>query len=94
MVMVHLCRDAAFSGRLSHDTFFYGVGLEVLSCRSRWTFCKMEWQDGNRIKVFRHKHISCPGNKLEDIGRTTDADNAFVEDVARMYLTHQNGCWL
>ena len=31
MVMVHLCRDAAFSGRLSHDTFFYGVGLAVLS---------------------------------------------------------------
>lgn len=28
---VHLCRDAAFSGRLSHDTFFYSVGLAVLS---------------------------------------------------------------
>ena len=27
----------------------------------------------NQIKVFWHKHISCPGNKLEDIGRATDA---------------------
>lgn len=43
MVMVHLCRDAAFLGRLSHDTFFYGVGLAVLSCRSRWIFLK--WSD-------------------------------------------------
>ena len=34
---VHLCRDAAFSGRLSHDTFFYSVGLAVISWRSRWT---------------------------------------------------------
>lgn len=29
--LVHLCRDAAFFGRLSHDTFFYSVGLAVLS---------------------------------------------------------------
>ena len=35
MVMVHLCRNAAFPGRLSHDTFFDSVGLAVLSCRSR-----------------------------------------------------------
>ena len=27
---------------------------------------------------------------IEDIGRATGADKAFVEDVARMYLTHQN----
>ncbi|MDE7112677.1 MAG: hypothetical protein K2O57_00600 [Acetatifactor sp.] len=30
------------------------------------------------------------GYTLEDIGRTTGADKVFVEDVARMYLTHQN----
>lgn len=50
----------------------------------------MERQDGNRIKIFQHKHISYPGNKLEDIGRATGADKAFVADVDRMYLTHQN----
>ncbi len=27
---------------------------------------------------------------LEDVGQATGADKAFVEDVARMYLTHQN----
>ena len=30
------------------------------------------------------------GYTLEDVGRATGADKAFVEDVARMYLTHQN----
>lgn len=30
------------------------------------------------------------GYTLEDVGKATGADKAFVEDVARMYLTHQN----
>lgn len=30
------------------------------------------------------------GYTLEDVGRVTGADKAFVEDVARMFLTHQN----
>lgn len=30
------------------------------------------------------------GYTLEDVGRVTGADKIFVEDVARMYLTHQN----
>lgn len=30
------------------------------------------------------------GHTLEDISRATGADKTFVEDVARMYLTHQN----
>lgn len=30
------------------------------------------------------------GYTLENVGRATGADKAFVEDVARMYLTHQN----
>ena len=30
------------------------------------------------------------GYTLADIGRATGADKSFVEDVARMYLTHQN----
>ena len=30
------------------------------------------------------------GYTLEDARRATGADRAFVEDVARMYLTHQN----
>lgn len=30
------------------------------------------------------------GYALEDVGRATGADKTFVEDVARMYLTHQN----
>ena len=29
--LVHLCRDAALCGGLSHDTFFDSVGLAVLS---------------------------------------------------------------
>ena len=30
------------------------------------------------------------GYTLQDIERATGADQAFLEDVARMYLTHQN----
>ena len=51
MVMVHLCRDAAFSVRLSHDAFFYGVGLAVIPCRSRWTFCKADVREARECQI-------------------------------------------
>ena len=51
-------------------------------------------ESGHSRDVFRLvkkivKYID-KGYMMEDIERATGADKAFVEDVARMYLTHQN----
>ena len=51
-------------------------------------------EPGHSKDIFRlvkkiTKYIN-KGYTLEAIGRATGADKAFVEDVARMYLTHQN----
>ena len=51
-------------------------------------------ESGHSKDIFRlvkkiMKYID-KGNTLEDIERATGAEKAFVEDVTRMYLTHQN----
>lgn len=70
---------------------YYGHAKAAKLSRERRT---LKEESGHSKDMFRlvKKIMKCidKGYTLWDTQRVTGADKAFVEDVARMYLTHQN----
>ena len=73
------------------DKVYYGHAKAAELSRKRKMLKKESGQSKDIFRLVKKimKYID-KGNTLEDIERATGAEKAFVEDVARMYLTHRS----